>query len=130
VLLRRFVLLLTVALAGAGVGDAGSRHAPESRSVPELVAADHDASSALIRSNGHLFSASWQVDPVRGPWPRGGRTNAVDGPTAQFISAFAITAVVARVALIAHRGYARPIARAHSGFLSSPSTAPPRFRFV
>jgi hypothetical protein len=136
VLIRRLVLLLSVALAGGGIGERGSspasQHptAPDARTAPGLVAADHDHSGAVLRSSGRLLTVGWQVGPATSPWPRSGGAEPVDVPATAFASTALISEVVARGVEAAHRAYARPMARANSGFVSSPSTAPPPFRFV
>ena len=135
-LIRRLVLLLTVMLFGAGAAEQGSRSVPgstasfEADTAAALVVADHDPSDAVIRSSGRLLSLGLQIGSGMGAAPRSGRAEPTDAPTMAFVTTGPITAVVARHVGTAHRAYAGAIARAHSGFVSSPSTAPPPFRFV
>lgn len=138
--IRRLVLLLTVVLFGGGAAEQWSRFAIESpteaRTAPALFAAGHAPSDAVIRSSGRLLSAGWQTGSGTGPWSRPGcgefgrRAEPTDAPTMAFVATAPITSVVARVVQTAHREYSRRMARARSGFVSSPRTAPPPFRFV
>lgn len=135
-LIRRLVLLLTVTLSGTG--DAGQWSRPlsgdsvsfEANSAAALVGADHDPSDAFIRSSGRLPSLGLQIGSGMELGPRGGRAEPTDATTTAFVTTGPITAVVARIVRTSHRAYAGALARAHSGFVSSPSTAPPPFRFV
>lgn len=135
-LIRRLVLLLTVTLFGAGAAGQGSRLVTgdaascEADPAAALVVPDHDPSDAVIRSSGRLLSLGLQIGSGMGAAPRGGRPEPTDAPTMAFVTIGPITAVVARIVKTAHRAYAGALARAHSGFVSSPSTAPPPFRFV
>lgn len=135
-LIRRLVLLLTVTMFGASGAGQWSRLATgdtasfASDTAATLVGADHGPSDTVIRSSGRLLSLGLQIGSGLGPAPRGGRAEPTDAPTMAFVTTGPITAVGARIARTAHRAYAGAIARAHSGFVSSPSTAPPPFRFV
>lgn len=140
--IRRLVLLLIVVLFGSAAAEQRSRPILESptgsegRTAPAVFAAGSPPSDAVIRSSGRLLSAGWQTGSGIGPWPRpvcgelGRRTEPTDAPAMARSASATITTVVARAVEIARREYSRRMARAHSGFVSSPRTAPPPFRFV
>lgn len=129
-LIRRLVLLLTMTMFGAGGAGQWSRPVSGPDTAAALVSADHDPSDAVIRSSGRLLSLGLQISSGMGLAPRGSRAEPTDAPTMAFVTTGPITALVARIVRTAHQAYAGALARAHSGFVSSPSTAPPPFRFV